>query len=187
MILRNSGAVFFRIVKAVNITVIFSLLILINSGCKKEKDMNANAEFWGLVEKIENLRPYTKNTVENIVNCELAADSEPRSFSRYTLKSIGNNAFPFLITGIDLRIRESDPSDEGLLVIKVADSAISIEDVLARYPKGTPVPAPPENTSSTAERSYWVQQKWGKLVFGFSVHDNKLGSIAFQPGKENPN
>lgn len=69
------------------------------------------------------------------------------------------------IDKVELRTNLSDEA-RGLLVLDLAGTCLSIEQLRARYP-GLAITDHPRGRSLDEETTYSVQQPWGQLSFGF--------------------
>ena len=81
---------------------------------------------------------------------------------------------------IDLRVRPEE-SHPGFLVLRVAGTCISLDEVRARY--GTlAITDRPRGRSLDEVTSFTTIQPWGKLTFSFTVRNpDCLSSVAFAP------
>lgn len=159
--------------QVVKIWVMLLMISVIPFGCGRIAMEKSIEEFFVFVDSLLDQRPYNRNLIEKVFDCELHKidDQSNEYFSIYETKK-GDRQDSKL--SIELRIPTSKSNKrDGILIIDDLDinqkTCVVMEDVIERYGEGEFTPASPQMPVDLAEQYISYVYSWGKISYGFNV------------------
>jgi hypothetical protein len=165
------------------ITIVPSSLGAQNTARSHKKMTNSANAIQDIVVKLQKIKPFTKERVGKVLNAKLIEKNRNEFFSFFEADG-AVSANGLNLSKIDLRLRIDGKPHPGFLVFDISDPCVTFDEISKQF-AGMKLTGAPTGRSLDEQRSYSIQDDWGKLSFGFAERKpDCLASVVLDPKRE---
>lgn len=133
-----------------------------------------------LLTKLRHEKPFTRERVGDILKTKLVETSRNDYFAFLEGKSADIDGGLSLVK-IDLRVPVDGRESSGFLVLDLAGSCISPQEIFAKYGE-MKLESAPTGRSLDEKHSYFLEDGWGRMSFGFAARNPScLSTLVLEP------